>query len=54
LPSNSTAGLLLFENVWATQFKEDLLEMNAEVIDMGRIPPENIQKVEKDLAKRGD
>jgi len=28
--------------------------MNAEVIDTGRIPPENIQKVEKDLAKRGD
>ncbi len=54
LPNNSTAGLLLFENVWAAQFKEDLLEMNAEVIDMGRIPPENIQKVEKDLAKRGD
>jgi uncharacterized membrane protein len=54
LPNNSTAGLLLFENVWATQFKEDLLEMNAEVIDMGRIPPENIQKVEKEMAKRGD
>ena len=54
LPNNSTAGLLLFENVWATQFKEDLLEMNAEVIDMGRIPPENIEKVEKDLARRGD
>jgi len=54
LPNNSTAGLLLFENVWATQFKEDLLEMKAEVIDTGRIPPENIQKVEKDLAKRGD
>jgi len=54
LPNNSTAGLLLFENVWAIKLKEDLLEMNAEVIDMGRIPPENIQKVEKDLAKRGD
>jgi hypothetical protein len=24
------------------------------VIDMGRIPPENIEKVEKDLARRGD
>ena len=38
LPNNSTAGLLLFENVWAKQFKEDLLEMNAEVIDMGGSP----------------
>jgi hypothetical protein len=54
LPNNSSAGLLLFENVWAIQFKEDLIEMNAEVIDMGRILPENIQKVEKEMAKRGD
>ena len=43
LPNNSTAGLLLFKNVWATQFKEDFLEMNAEVSDMEWIPPENIQ-----------
>ena len=54
LPNNSSAGLLLFENVWAIKLKEDLLEMNAEVIDMGRIPPENIQKVAQDMAKRGD
>ena len=54
LPNNSTAGLLLFENVWAIKLKEDLLEMNAEVIDMGRIPPENIEKVAQDMAKRGD
>lgn len=54
LPDGSSAGLLLFENVWARQFKEDLLEMNAEVIDTGRIPPENIQKVEREMAKRGD
>ena len=53
LPNNNTAGLLLFENVWAIKLKEDLLEMNAEVIDMGRIPPENIEKVAQDMAKRG-
>jgi hypothetical protein len=54
LPDKSVAVLLLFENVWAVQLKEDLLESNAELIDMGRIPPENIEKVEMELAKRGD
>jgi len=50
LPNNSTAGLLCREHL-GHPVQGDLLEMNAEVIDMGRIPPENIQKVEKDLAK---
>jgi len=53
LPNNNSAGLLLFENVWATQFKEDLLEMNAEVIDMGRIPPETIQERQKQIMAKG-
>jgi hypothetical protein len=55
LPNNSAAALLLFENVWAIQFKKYLLEMNAELIDMGRIPPETIQNVEKAImTQRGD
>ncbi len=49
LPNNSAAALLLFENVWAKQFKQYLLEADAELIDMGRIPPETIEKVEKEL-----
>jgi len=53
LPNNNSAGLLLFENVWATQFKEDLLEMNAEVIDTGRIPPETIQERQKQIMAKG-
>jgi uncharacterized membrane protein len=53
LPNNSSAALLLFENVWAVQFKEALLDANAELIDMGRIPPETIQNVEKAITAQG-
>jgi hypothetical protein len=53
LPNNSAAALLLFENVWAIQFKKYLLEMNAELIDMGRIPPETIEKVEEAIMAQG-
>lgn len=53
LPNNTSAGLLLFENVWAIKFKETLLEADAELIDMGRIPPESIAKAEKHLIAKG-
>lgn len=53
LPNNASAGLLLFENLWAIRFKEALLEADAELIDMGRIPPETIQKAEKQLKAKG-
>lgn len=53
LPNNSSAALLLFENVWAIQFKEALLDADAELIDMGRIPPETIEKVEEAMMAQG-
>lgn len=53
LPKNSSAALLLFENVWAIHFKEALMEAEAELIDMGRIPPETIQKAEKAIMAKG-
>jgi len=53
LPKNTSAGLLLFENIWAIKFKEALLEADAELIDMGRIPPESIAKAEKQLKAKG-
>lgn len=53
LPNNSSVGLLLFENTWAIRFKEALIESDAELIDMGRIPTENIMKVEKKLMVEG-
>lgn len=51
LPNNSSAGLLLFENVWAIKFKKALINADAELIDMGRIPPETIEKAQ--LAMEG-
>jgi hypothetical protein len=53
LPKNTSAALLLFENLWAIRFKETLLEADAELIDMGRIPPETIQKAERQLTAKG-
>ncbi len=53
LANNTSAALLLFENVWAIKFKKALLEADAELIDMGRIPPETIQKAEKHLKAKG-
>ena len=54
LAKNSSAALLLFENVWAIRFKEALKNADAELVDMGRIPPETIEKAEKKIkAERG-
>ena len=46
LPRNSSAGVLLYENVWAIRFKEALIDADAELIDMGRIAPEVIAQVQ--------
>jgi hypothetical protein len=53
LPWNSSAGLLLFENIWAIKFKESLLEADAQLVDMGRISPELIAKAEKEMKAKG-
>ncbi len=53
LENNSSAGLLLFENIWAIRFKEALINSDAELIDMGRIPPETIEKVQQLMQKEG-
>lgn len=53
LPKNTSAALLLYENVWAIKFKEALLEADAELIDMGRIPGDAIEKAQKLMAKGG-
>ncbi len=45
LPKNSSGLLLLIENLWAIRFKEALMGADAELVEMGRIPPETIEKV---------
>lgn len=54
LPNNSSAALLLYENVWAIKFKEDLIEADAQLIAMGRIPPDAVAEAEKTMTQRGD
>ncbi len=49
LPNDSSAALLLYENVWARKFKQALLDADAELLDMGRIPQEAIEEGAKRL-----
>jgi hypothetical protein len=53
LPNNSSAGILLYENTWAIHLKEGLLNSKAELVDMGRIPPEIVRSVEQKLISQG-
>ncbi len=45
LPNNSSAGAILFENLWAIRLKEAMLESGGELVAQGRISPELIEKV---------
>ena len=53
LPNNSSAAILLYENTWAIHLKEGLLNSKAELVDMGRIPPEIVRSVEQKLIAQG-
>lgn len=44
LPKNSSGLLLLIENLWAIRFKEALLDAGAELVGMGRISPELVER----------
>jgi hypothetical protein len=49
LPRNSSGLLLLVEHLWAIRFKEALLDADAELVEMGRIPPELITKAKSSM-----
>jgi hypothetical protein len=53
LPNNTSAAILLYENTWAIHLKEGLLNSKAELVDMGRIPPEIVRSVEQKLISQG-
>jgi hypothetical protein len=40
LRNNTTAALMLFENIWAIKFKEAALRANGTLLVHGRIPPD--------------
>jgi hypothetical protein len=53
LPNNCSAAILLYENTWAIHLKEGLLNSKAEMVGMGRIPPEIVRSVEQKLMTQG-
>ena len=50
LEPNTTAGILLYENLWAIKFKEALLKADARVVLQERIPHEVIVEELADIA----
>ena len=50
LESNSTAALMIFENVWATRFVEAVSNANGTVVLNERIPRSVVEELEAELA----
>jgi hypothetical protein len=50
LENNSTAGLLLFENLWAVAFKESLINAGGTLLMQERIPHEVVLEAIESLA----
>jgi hypothetical protein len=50
IENNSTAGLLLYENLWTIGFKEAVLRAEGQVLMQERIPNEVVLEVVNDLA----
>jgi hypothetical protein len=53
IPKNSAAAALLFENVWALNFKKALMDADAQLITQARIPGEQVEKVMRERIKVG-
>jgi hypothetical protein len=53
LANNSTAGLLLFENLWALKTKQAMLDAGARVVMFERIPHEVVEENLADMAAIG-
>jgi hypothetical protein len=53
LANNSTAGLLLFENLWAVRTKQAMLDADARVLMFERIPHEVVEENLAEMAAIG-
>jgi hypothetical protein len=49
LENNSTAALMLFENLWAVKFKEAIMEAKGEQLMFARIPHEFVLEALEEL-----
>ena len=43
LDADSSAGLLVYENVWATRFRDAIVDSGGRLVDRGHIPPEALE-----------
>ncbi|MBI0582038.1 MAG: hypothetical protein JET69_03380 [Methanomassiliicoccales archaeon] len=53
LPNDSSAGAILFENLWAVKLKEAMLDSGGELVAQGRIPPELIEQAKVKIVSSG-
>jgi hypothetical protein len=53
LPNNSTAGLLLIENLWAVKTKQAMLDADARLLMFERIPHEVVEENLAEMAAIG-
>jgi hypothetical protein len=51
MPRNTTAAIMLFENLWAVKFKAAVLRAGGQVIDQVRIPHEVVEEALAIFAK---
>ncbi len=51
LNNNSTAAIMLFENLWAVKFKEAVLAAEGRVLVQERIPHEIVQEAIEEIAQ---
>jgi hypothetical protein len=54
LEPNSSGGMLLFENVWATRFTEAVRNADGELVANARIPHDIVEAALADLAANPD
>jgi uncharacterized membrane protein len=54
LEPNSSGGMLLFENVWATRFAEAVRNADGELVANARIPHDIVEAALADLAANPD
>ena len=53
LDNGSTAAIMLFENLWAVEFKQAIINANGRMVMQERIPHEVVEESLEDLAALG-
>jgi hypothetical protein len=49
MENNTSAGILVIEQLWAKDLKKALIDANAELLDEGRIHPEKAEEAVKEI-----